>query len=107
MPVQYTCFDYKVFLFFFGFPEVDTLFGSYFESLSEKLDLWAMQGYRYELWCLARAAGILYCLVFFETFPFFSDKDFTYSEESFCTVQMFLTQYMDFPLLAIVSLSSV
>jgi protein KTI12 len=38
-----------------------------------------IKGYRYELWCLARAAGILYCLVFFEIFPFFSDKDFSYS----------------------------
>jgi hypothetical protein len=66
-----------------------------------------IKGYRYELWCLARAAGILYCLVFFETFPFFSDKDFSYSEELFCTIRMFLTQYMNFLLLAIVSSSSV
>jgi hypothetical protein len=32
----------KKFFFWGGFPEVDTLFGSYFESLNEKLDLWAM-----------------------------------------------------------------
>jgi hypothetical protein len=31
-----------IYLFLIGFPEVDTLFGSYFESLIEKLDLWAM-----------------------------------------------------------------